>query len=154
MVERNRLQNDVDLIRTNHQQELSRLHTELAQAQQALTDLSLTKGSEVQNLVNRFSKDHAVLEGLLSERQADIARLGGQLADALRDHDKLRSSFEEEKMVLQAGLDQALEMLKMHQDESQSGMGQRDERIAILEGKHRDLLFQMMGSVLCIIHGY
>ena len=145
IVERNRLQADLDLIRQNHQVELNRLHTELTQAQQALTDLSLTKGSEVQNLVSRFTKDQAVLEGLLSERQADITRLGGQLSIALRDYEKLKASFEEEKMVLQAGLDQALEMLKMHQDESQSGLGQRDERISILEGKHRDILFQMMG---------
>ena len=145
MVERNRLQNDIELIRKNHQQELHRLYTELTQAQQALTDLSLTKGSEVQNLVSRFKKDQAVLESLLGEREADIAKLGDQVATAVRDHDKLQFEFEEEKMVLQAGLDQALEMLKMHQDESQSGLGQRDERIEILEGKHRDLLFQMMG---------
>ena len=146
MVERNRLEQQVDQIQRAHLLEVGRITEELAQTKQALTELSLTKGNEVQQLVSRFNQEQKMLEEHVQARQADISRLGAQLADSLSATERLKAGWEEERMVLQAGLDQALEMLKMHQDESSSGMGKRDEKIAILEQKHRDLLFQMMGK--------
>jgi huntingtin-interacting protein 1-related protein len=49
---------------------------------------------------------------------------------------------------LQASLDQALEILRQHQEQSESGMMTRDERIGQLETKHQHLLYQMMDNVL------
>ncbi|KAJ3363092.1 sla2 Src-like adaptor 2 [Kappamyces sp. JEL0680] len=146
MVERNRLKGETDLVRLQYEQELQRLRHEVEQSKLALADMSNTRGSEVQSLVARFTAEQEKLEQLLAERQSEIGRLTLALGDAISQSDRQKRMHEEETLVLQAGLDQALGILKQHQDEAESGLGARDERIGVLEEKHRLLLSQMMGT--------
>ncbi|KAJ3318474.1 sla2 Src-like adaptor 2 [Boothiomyces sp. JEL0866] len=148
IVERNRLKGDTDRIRLQYEEEFARLRKELEQSKAALTEMSLTRGSEVQSLVARFTQEQQNLENILQGKQMEIAQLTNQLQDVLSAMEKSKLNYEEETSVLQAGLDQALEILRQHQMESESGMGARDERIQILEGKHQQLLDQMMDNVL------
>ncbi|KAJ3274707.1 sla2 Src-like adaptor 2 [Terramyces sp. JEL0728] len=148
IVERNRLKGDTDRIRLQYEEEFARLRKELEQSKAALTEMSLTRGSEVQSLVARFTQEQQNLENILKGKQMEIAQLTNQLQDVLSAMEKSKLNYEEETSVLQAGLDQALEILRQHQMESESGMGARDERIQILEGKHQQLLDQMMDNVL------
>ncbi|KAJ2992081.1 sla2 Src-like adaptor 2 [Globomyces sp. JEL0801] len=148
LVERNRLKGDADRIRLQYETEISRLKTEIEQSKQALNEMSATRGSEVQNLVGRFTAEQSKLEDLLRAKQTEISQLTLQLGDVLSAMEKSKMSHEEETLVLQAGLDQALEILRQHQEEAQSGLVTRDERIGILEGKHQQLLNQMMDNVL------
>ncbi|KAJ3310473.1 sla2 Src-like adaptor 2 [Boothiomyces sp. JEL0838] len=148
IVERNRLKGDTDRIRLQYEEEFARLRKELEQSKAALTEMSLTRGTEVQSLVARFTQEQQNLENILQGKQMEIAQLTNQLQDVLSAMEKSKLNYEEETSVLQAGLDQALEILRQHQMESESGMGARDERIQILEGKHQQLLDQMMDNVL------
>lgn len=147
LVDRNRLRGETDVVRVRYEEELRRLRTELEDTKKMMQDLSLSRGDEVQSLVAKFSNEQANMESILGQKQREIQQLTMQIGDLTAKTERDRMAREEENMVLQSGLDQALGLLKIHQDESQSGMSNRDERISILEEKHRNLVFQMMGII-------
>jgi hypothetical protein len=147
LVDRNRLRGETDVVRMRYEEELRRLRGELEDTKKMIQDLSSSKGDEVQSLVVKFAQEQAQMESLLSQKQRDIQDLTMQIGDLTARSEKDRLAREEENLVLQSGLDQALGMLKLHQDESESGMSNRDERISILEEKHRNLVNQMMGNL-------
>jgi hypothetical protein len=93
LVERNRLKGDADRIRLQYEGDLSRMRQELEQSKQALNDMSLTRGSEVQSLVARFTVEQTKLEDLLNAKQKEVNLLTTQLGDVI-------SAMEKAKMVL------------------------------------------------------
>lgn len=115
LVERNRLKGDADRIRLQYEGDLSRLRTELDATKNSLTELSKSRGDEVQSLVQRFTSEQQRLEQLLSDKQYEIQSITHQLGDVITAFEQAKNEAEEERQVLQAGLDQALELLKQHQ---------------------------------------
>jgi huntingtin-interacting protein 1-related protein len=147
LVDRNRIRGETDLVRNRYEEELRRLRGELDDSKKMMQDLSSSRGDEVQSLVAKFSQEQAHMESIIGQKQKEIQELTMHIGDLTAKTERDRLAREEENMVLQSGLDQALGILKLHQDESQSGMSNRDERISILEEKHRNLVYQMMGNL-------
>jgi chromosome segregation ATPase len=93
LVERNRLKGDADRIRLQFEGELTRLRQELEQSKKTLQDMSMNRGTEVQNLVSRFTAEQSKLEELLKSKQAEIGILTTQLGDVV-------TTLEKSKMVI------------------------------------------------------
>ncbi|KAI8903284.1 ANTH domain-containing protein [Gorgonomyces haynaldii] len=148
ILERNRLQDNTDRIRLQYEQELQRLKLEIEQSKQALTEISSSKGAEVQSLVSRFTAEQAHLESLMQQKLQEISRLQSQISELVAKSEVEKRMHQEEQSVLQASLDQALLVLADYQKETNQGMGQRDVRITELENAHKQLLNQMMDNVL------
>jgi ElaB/YqjD/DUF883 family membrane-anchored ribosome-binding protein len=97
LVERNRFKGDAERIRSQFEGELSRLRQELDQSKKTLQDMSMNRGTEVQNLVSRFTAEQTKLEELLKSKQAEIGVLTIQLGDVV-------TTLEKAKMVSEFNL--------------------------------------------------
>ncbi|EGF78054.1 hypothetical protein BATDEDRAFT_20599 [Batrachochytrium dendrobatidis JAM81] len=148
VIERNRLKGDTDRIRVQYEEEISRLRREIQENKAALTDISLSKGAEVQSLVARFTAEQTQLENIIRAKQLEAEEMRQRLDDLLVTVERNKMANEEEVSVLQAGLDQALLVLSQHQQQSQQGLLTRDDEIGKLRNEHRMLLYQMMDNVL------
>ncbi len=144
-VEKNSMKKEIDLVREQGEREVIRVKEELDATKHALTSLSTSQGSQINDLIARFTSDQRKMEEVLGGREKEVNRLTLLLGDSLSQTHRMKGDHEEEIMVLQTTLDQALGILKQHQDEATSGMGVRDERIGVLESRHQILLSHMMG---------
>jgi huntingtin-interacting protein 1-related protein len=93
VVERNRLKGDADRIRLQYEGDLSRMRLELEQSKHALNDMSQTRGSEVQNLVTRFTVEQTKLEELLRAKQTEVNLLTAQLSDVVAAMEKAKMVY-------------------------------------------------------------
>ncbi|KAH6570533.1 hypothetical protein BASA50_007272 [Batrachochytrium salamandrivorans] len=148
VIERNRLKGDADRIRLQYEEEMTRLRREIQENKASLTDLSSSKGAEVQSLVARFTAEQTQLEDMIRSKQMEAEHMRSQLEDLLTSMERSKMENEEEVSVLQAGLDQALLALSEHQQQSHDGLLTRDDEINKLRDEHRRLLYQMMDNVL------
>jgi hypothetical protein len=65
LIERNRLRGDTDRVRLQYEEELARVRYELDQGKAALSEISSTKGAEVEHIVSRFTAEQQQLENII-----------------------------------------------------------------------------------------
>jgi hypothetical protein len=148
LIERNRFRDDSATIRNQYESELQRLRREIEQCKLNNLELSNTKGTEVSNIVSRFTNEQQQLELLIQQKQYESDQLRTSFSNIQKQMEMLKSTHFEEISVVQTSLDQALIVLGSFQNQTQNDLGTRDVRITELEAKHNSLLFQMMDNML------
>ncbi|KAJ3042635.1 sla2 Src-like adaptor 2 [Rhizophlyctis rosea] len=156
LIERDRLKGEVDRVRLQYEDELTRLRREAQEAKDSLLDVSRSKGAEVEAVVKRFEAEREELENIARGKQNQIDDLQRRLEDALADVQRAKASQAEDAEVLQAGLDQTLLALAQQQKAAQDAQKEKEvlaEQLLKLRGDHIGQLNAMMDNILlsCIM---
>lgn len=148
LVERDALRGEVDRIKLQYEDELTRLRKDLDMSTVSLQNVSKSKGQETQLLMEKFQAEKELVEkrqqSTLKQHQDTIR----QLEDARQEINRLKHSQTDESSVLQAGLDQTLIALSSLQEQSQAKESELSNNIRKLSNEHVSQLNRLMDNIL------
>lgn len=148
LIERDRLKNEADRIRSSTEEELIRLRRDLKDTKDSLIDMSKTKGSEVSSIVSKHNLEMSELERVNQSHQQTIGDLRRRVDQLTGEVQRLRLSKDEESSVLQSGLDQTLLALAQLQKSQQDTEASLLSQIEKIRAEHLLQLNRMMDNIL------
>ncbi|KAI8921078.1 ANTH domain-containing protein [Powellomyces hirtus] len=144
---RRKYEDQIKRVRSQYDEEMGRLRHELQDAKASLSDLSNSKGAEMQNILGRFESEKRELEDLVRSKQQELDSMRKELDQKSADLQRARSAQDEDAAVLTAGLDQTLLALAAQQKLAQDAQKGWDDAVAQLNGLRSDHLRQLNSNM-------
>ncbi|KAF9177055.1 sla2 Src-like adaptor 2 [Haplosporangium sp. Z 767] len=146
--ERDRAKNELLRWQNTQNDEIARLKRDLEMANGRVEDLGRSQSSEMGSMVAKFNREKQGLEDLANRRQREIDSLMRQMEGQKAEIERMQVENEEEKIVLESGLDEALlelATLKDGQDEKSTALQERMNAMSI---SHRRKMQEILDSIL------
>lgn len=150
--ERDRAKNELLRWQNTQNDEIARLKRDLEMANGRVEDLGRSKSSETGAMVAKFNREKQDLEDLASRRQREIDSLMRQIEDQRAEIERIQIESEEERVVLETGLDEALLELATLRDSQDDQTASLQGRFDTMNSAHKRKLQQILGTFsACII---
>lgn len=151
LIERDQLKVEVERMRGLHDEEANRIKHELEDAKKSLLDVSQSKGTEMQTLINRFQAEKDSLNNLILSKQAELDAIHRQLDTTLAEYQRNKASQKGDLEILQTALDQTLIATEGQRKAAEAAQREKEFLASQLEQSKNilnDQLFLVMNSVL------
>ncbi|GJJ69326.1 hypothetical protein EMPS_01672 [Entomortierella parvispora] len=146
--ERDRAKNELLRWQNTQNDEIARLKRDLEMANGRVEDLGRSKSSETGAMVAKFNREKQDLEDLANRRQREIDSLMRQVEDQRAEIERMQIESEEERMVLETGLDEALLELATLRDSQDDQSASLQGRLDTMTSAHKRKLQQILDSIL------
>ncbi|KAG0045330.1 sla2 Src-like adaptor 2 [Gryganskiella cystojenkinii] len=146
--ERDRAKNELLRWQNTQNDEIARLKRDLEMANGRVEDLGRSKSSETGAMVAKFNREKQDLEDLANRRQREIDSLMRQIEDQRAEIERVQIESEEERVVLETGLDEALLELATLRDSQDDQTASLQGRLDTMTSAHKRKLQQILDSIL------
>ncbi|KAL7753755.1 sla2 Src-like adaptor 2 [Sorochytrium milnesiophthora] len=146
--DRDRYKDELARLKDRDNEDEMRLRKEIDDLKYKLDQMSKSKGTEVERIMNKLNAEKSDLEQLARAKQALAEDLRRQLDELRSQMDVLARSKDDEIAILQAGMDQSILALAEMRQRSEEGEGDLAQRMQTLEQEHAMQLDKILDTIL------